>query len=210
MNICIITNGYPANSQDYQGAFCHSFAVALRNSGHNVYIFTPDKDAKKEENDNMRVFWLPWLGGKKSLINLSFFNPLDLIKIGSLIAGGKRSIIEYCKNNKIDFCLALWALPSGYFAMHTKKKLGIPYAVWCLGSDINMYAKYPVIKNIIKTVLQNANALYADGIQMSEDVKKISHRDCEFLSTTRILPKIQINVSDVDKKFCIYRKTRVY
>lgn len=199
MNICIITNGYPINCNDWQGAFSRYFAMALQELGCEVFVFTPNRRAVKESNDSFEVFWFPWLGGKKSLAKLKFYNPIDTVEMISVIINGNINIIKYIKKNNIDFCLALWAAPSGVFAMHAKKKLGVPYAVWCLGSDVWIYAKYFGIRQIIQKVLKNADYVFADGMQLCEEAKEVYNRKYEFLATSRVLPKNIAVKEKIDK-----------
>jgi len=200
MRICIISNGYPTSPNDWWGAFSYAFAQELKRSGHEVFIFTPNRKEAKSLDNNITVKWFNWLGGEKPLVKYKFYKPLDIVKMLSLLFNGKREILKFVQKNKVDCCLALWATPSGDFAYLAKKKLKIPYAVWCLGSDIWIYSKYPIIKNIIKRNLLAANTIFADGLQLSNDVQKITKKHCEFLATSRKLPEPKISDRLVDEK----------
>lgn len=199
MRICIITNGYPVNQNDHVGAFGYYFAHKLKELGHQVFVFTPDRRTTKVENTNVPVKWFQWHGGEKPLVKLKFFHPEDLVKIFSLIINGRREIIHYVSENNIDICLAMWAAPSGLFAHYARKKLKIPYAVWCLGSDIWIYSKYPIIRWIIKKILRKADILFADGVKLADDAHKLSGRECEFLPTSRVLPRVATGQKIVDQ-----------
>ena len=78
-------------------------------------------------------------------------------------------------------------MPSGYFAYHAKKVLGIPYCVWALGSDIYGWAQYPLLRTLIRHILQHADGLFADGIDLSHRVHKLAGRPCTFLPSVRPL-----------------------
>lgn len=199
MRICIITNGYPINAGDYWASFAYSFAHKIRKFGHEVYIFTPNRREKKDNYADVPVYWFPWLGGAKPLSKHRILNPFDLIKIISLIRNGNREIIKFAQEKKIDFCLAMWATPSGAFAYAAKKKLGTPYAVWCLGADIWTYSKYPVIKSITKKILKKADFIMADGFQLQQDVEQLSNEQCIFLPTSRVLPAAETNKNIVNQ-----------
>jgi glycosyltransferase involved in cell wall biosynthesis len=59
-----------------------------------------------------------------------------------------------------------------------------------LGSDIWTLGKVPLVRNVLKSILQSADRRYADGIQLASDVEAICGRPCDFLPSTRLLPRI--------------------
>jgi glycosyltransferase involved in cell wall biosynthesis len=102
---------------------------------------------------------------------------------------GRQSIVPWLQQYQVDLCLAAWAVPSGYFAYHAKKVLGIPYCVWALGSDIYGWAQYPLLRTLIRHILQHADGLFADGIDLSDRVHNLTGRSCAFLPSVRPLTK---------------------
>ena len=185
--ICLITNRYPAHPDDVASPFVRDFHVGLKKKGLDVSVFTPQYHTPKIEwtEDVVRFHWR---GGEKVVGSLSFFNPKELLDLCSFFKNGKRQLIEHLKQAMPDQCLALWALPSGWFAYQAKKELGIPYSVWCLGSDIYVWAKKPILHRITKKVLQEADYLFADGFDLKEKVEELSDRKCLFLPSMRKLP----------------------
>jgi len=115
------------------------------------------------------------------------FHPSDLRKIISLFMEGRRALIDLVREQGIEHCLALWAIPSGIWARGAWKLLGVPYSVWALGSDINQWGHRPVIGRIIRQVLRDADHRFADGLALARKVEALSGRDCLFLPTTRPL-----------------------
>jgi len=185
--ICLITNRYPAHADDIASPFVYDFHRGLKEKGIEVSVFTPHYHTPKIEwaEDVVRFHWR---GGEKVVGSLSFFNPKELLDLCSFFKNGKRQLIEHLKQAMPDQCLALWALPSGWFAYQAKKELGIPYSVWCLGSDIYVWAKKPILRGITKKVLQEADHLFADGFDLKEKVEELSGRKCLFLPSMRKLP----------------------
>jgi len=99
-------------------------------------------------------------------------------------------------------CLAMWAIPSGFFAYLANIFFKTEYVVWSLGSDIWKIQEYPFGKFIIKKVLNNAQKLYANGYPLVKGIKEISTRKCEFLAASRVLdttPK-EISYKKFDKR----------
>ena len=93
--------------------------------------------------------------------------------------------MTHLETNHYDHILALWALPSGWFAQQAYLKTGTPYSVWCLGSDINVWAQRPIAGRMVRDALADATALFADGDELAEKVQRISDRDCRFLPSLR-------------------------
>jgi len=188
MKIGIISNGYPLTPDDYPGIFNRHFANALAGAGHEVSVFTPDREGEKLEDAAVRVEWFPWRGGSRALSGLRLYHPGDLLDIMSLMRGGGRGIKSFARDMGIEAIMAMWAVPSGWWGYQVKKSYGIPYAVWALGADIWTYSRYPMIRQAVRRVLRAADLLYADGMELARGVERIAGRPCAFLSTTRALP----------------------
>ena len=149
-HIGIFTHNYPRNSQERKdaGVFVYDFAQKLSDDV-KVCVFCSDLRGKKEEYKKVPVHWFDWGGTKKKLGNWGVFSPLSIINFIKLMVIGCKKAYFFANKNKLDYCLAVWALPSSVYTYFIKKKLGIPYAIWCLGSDINKYAKLPILRQLI-------------------------------------------------------------
>ena len=186
--ICLITNRYPTYPDDVASPFVRDFHLELKERDIDVSVFTPYYQTEKIDLSE-DVVRFHWRGGKKVIGSLNFFNPKEFLDLLSFLKNGKRQLFEHLRRTNPDHCLALWALPSGWFAYQAKKELGIPYSVWCLGSDIYVWAKEPILRGIIKKVLQEADYLFADGFDLKERVEKLADKRCLFLPSMRRLPK---------------------
>lgn len=182
-----MTSSFPANSSDFAGAFVPGFASALSERGCAVTVVTPDKSGPKESCPDYSVRWFRWAGASKPLVDFSLRSPADLRLIASLLRSGGRALRQLLDDDKIDDCLALWALPAGYLAWRTCPPR-IPYSVWALGSDIHTWARRPLIGRLVRRVLRDAEHRFADGLGLAAEVERISGRDCRFMPTTRRLP----------------------
>jgi glycosyltransferase involved in cell wall biosynthesis len=67
--------------------------------------------------------------------------------------------------------------------------MGVPFAVWCLGSDIWVYGRLPVLRGWVRRILRQSACCFADGFSLVEEVRALTGRSCSFLPTTRVLPK---------------------
>jgi glycosyltransferase involved in cell wall biosynthesis len=106
----------------------------------------------------------------------------------SLFYQGRRALLPFIKENKIDACLALWILPGGYFASYAYRRMGVPYSVWALGSDIYRYGENPFLYPTLRRIIHEAKGVFADGFDLSRRVEERFGRKCSFLATSRIIP----------------------
>jgi glycosyltransferase involved in cell wall biosynthesis len=83
--------------------------------------------------------------------------------------------------------LALWALPSGWWARSVGARGNIAYSTWALGSDIWSLGRIPVVRHLLAKVLKDASLRYADGLKLCADVEAIGGAPCEFLPSSRKL-----------------------
>jgi len=191
MNICIITSSFPSHSDDIvQAPFLIDFIEGLMKRSHRVFVFTQDRNGTKEAFlKNVQVKWFRWMKSKKPLVILNPFKPSDCLRIVNLFRSGKRELIPFLKENKIDACLGLWVLPGGYFANHGQRRTGIPYSVWALGSDIYRHGKNPFLYLVMKRIIHAARGVFADGFDLCRKMEDRFGRKCSFLPTTRKLAK---------------------
>lgn len=188
-SICLITNRYPTYADDVASPFVREFHLGLKKKGMQVSVFTPHYQSVKEDwTDDIIRF--RWRGGEKVVGSLNFLNPREMIQLLSFMRNGKRQLMEHLRNTNPISCLALWALPSGWFAYQAKRKLGIPYSVWCLGSDIYVWAKKPILRGLTRKILQEADHLFADGFDLKKKVEELSGKPCLFLPSMRKLPQV--------------------
>jgi glycosyltransferase involved in cell wall biosynthesis len=190
MNICIITSSFPCHPDDIvQVPFLFDFIKGLKKRGHQIFVFTQDrKGEKKDFLEGVNVNWFPWVESKRPLVQLNPFNPMDLFRIVNLFYHGKKALPPFVKENKIEACLALWVLPSGYFANRAFRQAEIPYSIWSLGSDIYRYGTNPFLYSLMRRIIHDARGVFADGFDLSKRIEERFGRKCFFLATTRSIP----------------------
>ena len=189
--ICIITSSYPQHKDDTRnaGIFVRDFALLLAKENYDVFVIAPQGKNSSNFDDEINVQFFSWLKDEFGLSSLNPKNPVHFFKLLSAIISGIISTKSFVKNNEIDACIAMWAIPSGLYAWVAKIFSKTPYFVWALGSDIWKVNQYPFGNYILNKVLKNAKTIFADGIKLAKDVEKISKRKCDFLASNRILDK---------------------
>ncbi len=165
MNIGIITHNYSKNEYDHRnaGVFVSDFSKDLGKRVKNVFIYNLDS--------------------KKKLGGLKWWNPIDEIYAFAYFVKSVKDINKFAKKNDIDFFLSMWALPGGLIAYYNKKRYGTPYGVWCLGSDIYIYAKIIFIRFLIIKILKNADICFGNSFDICKEAEKLSGRKCVYLPT---------------------------
>jgi glycosyltransferase involved in cell wall biosynthesis len=190
LKICVLTSSFPSNPEDQIAApFLPPFIAALQNHGAQAIVYTQDRLGDKKPVVDAPVYWFPWQRADTALVQLKPYVPTHLWGAAKLAWYGSRHLIPLLQRHQVDLCLAAWTIPSGYFAYHAKKTLGIPYCVWALGSDIYGWARYPVLRRCIRRILRQANGLFADGIDLASRVQQLAGQPCAFLPSVRPLPQ---------------------
>lgn len=181
MNIAIFTHNYPKNKDDRKdaGVFVYDFAQELKKH-HKVYIFYPD------------------YGNNQKFGNWSIFNPINILTFFKNINYGIKEALNFVKKNKIDYILSAWAIPSGIYAYVAKIKYKIPYGIWFLGSDLNIYTKIPILNLIIKIISKNSNNLFANSYALAR-IAKLKYGNCDMLPASTDTKNIDIKPVKLDK-----------
>lgn len=155
----------------------YDFAHALATHA-DVFVLAPDTGGEKEVDKQVPVTWFPL--GKNNVYNV--YNNYKVI------TRARREAFEFAERNRINFCLAAWAIPSGYFAYYVKKTAGIPYAIWALGSDIHTYARYPILRKLMAIWLTHADLRFANSYCLCDEVMRLSGKDCTFMPVISDFP----------------------
>ncbi len=191
LHILILTSSYPALTEDLRsiaGIFVRDFAHELAKRV-KVTVLT-QKTASEPAivcEDRVKVVRFPSAGLDRPLSTLRL--PQDMGLVISVLVSGVRNALKFVRQNKVHFVFALWAVPSGIWALPLKWKFDLPFAIWSLGSDIWDYGRQPILKYLVRLVLRQAKVRFADGIKLKGDVEALSGEKCQFLPITRRLPQ---------------------
>ena len=206
MKLAFITHNYPIseNERSNAGIFVADLVKELVRKRHSVIVLVVNATINKKvvsNNGRLTVYFIGKGSMKKSLGHIKPYNPKDLYGVFKLFKESNEEIIRIVKKNPVDFCIACWAIPSGILALWLYDALRIPYAIWALGSDVYVYAKYPVFGKKIKRALKHATLLLADGIDMAKRVEQVSGKVCHFLpSATKFAHKEEKGTTTASKK----------
>ncbi len=192
MNVHIITSSYPADPNDPSGTaglFVRQFALELAAAGHRVVVQPAAKKKIYLPDPGISLVPAPWKGGDQELASLNLMSPLNWLIISLFFLQGTINTLAINREYAVERVLCMWAVPSGIFGLIGKLMGGIPYDIWALGSDIWKIRKIPFIgKAILRLVIRNAARVYADGMQLCQEVKNITGVPCEILYSSRIIP----------------------
>jgi len=187
-HLLVISTSFPdagyAPGQEAAGMFVDDFVQELAHRVRVTAVVPGQGDSILSASPNLTIrrFAVPSL----PLSLLKPTRPMDWGGIVRTMRAGDRAVVSAIQADPPDHILALWALPSGYWA----QKRGLPYSVWALGSDIWGLGRVPGVRGVLRRVLRGAAHCLADGCQLAEEVRAISGRDCRFLPSSRRLPVI--------------------
>jgi len=187
-HLLLITTSYPdpsADGSEAAGSFVSDFAETLART-IRVTVLAPGTKQQTDKIGNLTISRFAGPGFPLSLLKPA--NPFHWLTILKILRRGRRCAEQLVVENSVTHILALWALPSGYWARGISRRHGIPYSIWALGSDIWTLGKLPVIKTILRSVLRDSKICYADGYKLKEDAECIGGRPCHFLPSVRRLP----------------------
>lgn len=187
--IVLITTSFPrvlAGSES-AGSFVEDFSAAL--SRHcELAVIAPGFSAEQEAGDGYSIH--RYAAPERALSQLRIWAPRDALAIWAVMRDAGAVAAKVVDTMKPDFVLALWALPSGYWARAAVRRADIPYGLWCLGSDIWSMGRIPVIRSVLRSVLRSASHVFADGYELGAQVNSLADVHCEFLASSRRLPVV--------------------
>lgn len=191
-NILIITSSYPASPDDPSGTaglFVRAFALELLKRGHRVIIQPVARKKLYTPDAGLIIEPLPWIGGDRELASLNLYAPHNWPAMLTFFWRARQQVLRVHEKYKIERTLCMWAVPAGLLGWMMHRRLGKPYDVWALGSDIWKIGKIPVLgKLLLQKILKNADRVFADGMGLCREVEELSGCRCEFLPSSRVLP----------------------
>jgi len=192
MRLLLITNRYPADADDPASPFVPHFVTALQQCGVAVDVLTP-RYHEDELGLEPGFIYRFESGSSIPIGSWNLASPGNWLRLWRFLSQGCKMGETLCRRHRYDHILALWALPSGRFARRLSRQFGIPYSVWCLGSDIYSWAKRPVIRGQIARVLTGATCVFGDGEDLCRRVEKWLKIECHFLPSFRPLAGVTVD-----------------
>lgn len=187
MHVVLVTTSYPESQSGSEaaGGFVADFAQQLARHAKVTVVAATSGSASIETEGALKVHRFSVNRWPLSL--LSPFKPGDWWPIVKTLRDGRRTLDAVVSNERPDYVLALWALPSGYWAKTMLRRYGVPYGVWALGSDIWSLGRIPVLRSYLGRVLAAADRRFADGLHLAEEVRSLCGLPCDFLPSARRL-----------------------
>jgi len=197
--ILLVTHCFPANAEDLVGNFLYDFCLALKSLEPEIEItvMTPKMDYQYDRRylnqavDDLQLF--DWLGGKKRLAELKLKKINDVFQLFSIFYHGKKALKTLLNSRQFDFVLAPWVIPNGYYISSLSKKYKTPFALWALGSDLNVYGNKPLVKNLVRSAYQRCAISYTNSRAMQLLIENRYKKKSALLFTNRklTLPSVE-------------------
>ena len=185
-SIVVLTTSFPRSEPGSEAA--GSFVVDLCESLGQLCHVTVVAPGAKDVTENYTQFGVyRYRSPDKPLSAMRLYHPFEAFNIFQALAAGRNATSRAVRDEKPDLLVALWALPSGFWARNVARQEHIPFVVWCLGSDIWSLGKIPIVRTILKGVLSAADYVYADGYGLARDVTELVDTSCDFLPSSRAI-----------------------
>lgn len=185
-SLLLITTSFPqeGDGSEAAGAFVADLAESMARHVP-VRVVAPGVAVREEMVRGIPTYRFAAPGRPLSLLTPS--RPADWPAIVTTLRSLRAQALAAAGDGRVGHTLAFWALPSGWAARQVQRKYGIGYSVWALGSDIWSLGKIPLVRSVLRSVIQDASHCFADGLQLAQDAQRISGRSFEFLPSTRRL-----------------------
>lgn len=184
MKILIVTTSYPSGraGSEAAGSFVQDFARQI-NKNHQCAVVAPGRNNSTEILGGLTVY--RYKTPEKPLSQLKLSNIREVPKICGALWHGMKVTTKSVRTFQPDHAFALWTFPSGLWTRIATINTKIRYSTWSLGSDIWSISKIPLVKNVLRYILNSSKINYADGLQLAHDVTQISNRPTIFLPSSR-------------------------
>lgn len=185
-SLLLITTSYPraVAGSEAAGSFVADLVETLARDIPVRVVAPGDAVSVEQPAPNVSVYRYAAPDG--ALSNLRLWHPRDALRVVAILLGGTSAAKRAVADGQVDHALALWALPSGYWARRLLRARSIrSYAVWMLGSDVWSLGRIPGVRSLLRTVMRDARDRFADGFELAEASERIAGKGVAFLPTTR-------------------------
>ena len=185
--LVLVTTSFPIQSDGSEAAGSFVSDLVEELARHvPVRVVAPGPQSTRETwGAGVDVF--RYASPARPLSTLKPWKPAELLQILRVLRAGACATRRALAAGPTAHILALWVLPSGYWARAAARSNAVPYSVWALGSDIWSLGRIPGIRSVLRSVIRGATNRYADGLELGADAARISGRSFAFLPSTRRL-----------------------
>lgn len=183
--LVLVTTSFPllGDGSEAAGSFVSDLAEALAEHVPVRVVCPGPTNCRESWSDGVEVF--RFAAPAAPMSSLVPWNPRDMYRIGRVLRAGQQAVDQAVDAGPTRQILALWALPSGFWARNTARRTGIPYSAWTLGSDVWSLGRLPLVRRVLRRVLRDADRCYSDGFELAEATRAIAGREVAFLPSTR-------------------------
>jgi glycosyltransferase involved in cell wall biosynthesis len=145
----------------------HETAKRLVKQGVTVFVVAPHTEgaAFEETIDGVKIFRF----GKNAQLD---FRKISPIRAAGYLYQYYSKAKEVCEKNRVDIVHGFWAIPGGTVAKRLSRKYKIPFVVELLGSDVFLGLQNIATKHFVKSAIENADYIFADGYSLIDFAKE--------------------------------------
>lgn len=186
MKLAVLTHGFPAGENPLAANFLEPFLGEIHRRGNKIWVVTPAAGFHLPQPYPVKTF--DW-GSTKLLGQLKLWKPSEFFSLTRFLKLEKTTLSNLHAEIEFDHVLAVWMIPNALAARSLKKKYGVPYSTWSLGTDINRFVRNPLSKALLKMLIDDASNLFANSHKLCAEISGLSGKTVTYLPTYRPLEK---------------------
>jgi len=191
LRFLFITTSYPRWDGDFAGIFIHRVAKVLVNHDHRVKVAAPHSEALRcrDRLDGVDVYrfrYLPplleakygsWYAHEQTTSSHKrlFLQARLSLCLFALLSRGYSTCIRLASSS--DVIMSHWAFPSGLIGEMVSRQTGLPHILKVYGGDLSVVGRNPLLRIILKQVLESADQLVSNSNVTSSKAQKICGRN---------------------------------
>ena len=185
----MVTSSYPitGDGSEAAGSFVRDLAHELARHGPCRIVAPGNQNDVENETQSLTVY--RYRAPAQPLSTLKPWKLNDMFSTARVLRSGRAATMVAVAAGTTARIIALWALPCGHWARYASRRSGVPYTIWTLGSDIWTLGRVPLVRGHIRRILENAERVFADGLELSRATGKIAGRTVSFLPSTRSIDR---------------------
>lgn len=192
-NICFLTAAYPSPAEPQRGCFVETLALAIKETGYDLYVVTPKiykKDSLFEKRKGFSITRFPFFSGNKLLMHRG---KTPIIRMAIYILSGFFAAMFIIIRKKCSLIHSNWILPTGLIGILCSFITGKPQIIMARGADVNIIPyRSKILFKLTKFVLKYSKRI----ITVSHQARDIFIKEYGISRN-----KISIISSGVDLKF---------
>ena len=188
MKVCFISSVYALSDTDRNGSFLVETVKHLTAKGHQVSIFAPSYEGRKNHYVNgipvrrFRYFFRKWenLTHEQGAPN-RIRNPFYLFVAVFYILSGLVNSVLYCRKERFDVLHVHWPFPHGIWGFAAGKLSNTPMVLNFHGAEILLAKNFFFVNSFLRHSLKHSSGVICNSSYTAGKVKKLTDKPVQII-----------------------------